>query len=107
MKASIVILSFNRCVYLKNTVHSLIESLNRREEVEIIIVDNGSSDESPFYIRDLLERGIIDKALLFATNKGISKGYNSGFALANSNSSYLIKLDCDVIIQMPIRALAY
>lgn len=98
MKASIVILSFNRCVYLKNTVRSLIESLNRREEVEIILVDNGSSDESPSYIRDLLEQGIIDKALLFATNQGISKGYNSGFALANSNASYLIKLDCDVII---------
>jgi glycosyltransferase involved in cell wall biosynthesis len=66
--------------------------------VEIIVVDNGSKDDSPEYIRELIKNGIIDRAILFKENQGISKGYNSGFAVSDPRSQYLIKLDCDVII---------
>lgn len=97
-KASITVLSFNRFIYLKNTIQSLLESINNRNNVEIIIVDNGSKDESPSYIRELLKLKIIDRAILFKENQGISKGYNSGFAISDPESKYLIKLDCDVII---------
>lgn len=97
-KASITILSFNRFIYLKNTIESLLNSLIDREAVEIIIVDNGSKDESPEYIRNLQDQRIIDRAVLFKENQGISKGYNSGFALSDPRSEYLIKLDCDVLI---------
>lgn len=97
-KASITILSFNRFIYLKNTVESLLKSIIDRESVEIIIVDNGSKDESPKYIRELIENKTIDRAILFKENQGISKGYNSGFAISDPQSKYLIKLDCDVII---------
>lgn len=98
MIASITILSFNRFSYLKNTIDCLLKSLNNRGSVEIIVVDNGSEDESPNYIKKLLEKKIIDKAILFSENQGISKGFNSGFAVSNPKSKYLIKLDCDIII---------
>lgn len=98
MTASITILSFNRFYYLKNTIESLLKSLNDRSEVEIIVVDNGSADESPAYIKNLLEKKIIDKAILYSENQGISKGFNSGFAISNPKSKYLIKLDCDIVI---------
>jgi glycosyltransferase involved in cell wall biosynthesis len=98
MKASIVILSYNRFEYLKNTVNSLIKSLINRDDFEIIIVDNGSIDESPDYIKKMIENHSIDKAILFKENQGISKGFNSGFAIADTNSNFLIKLDCDIVI---------
>jgi GT2 family glycosyltransferase len=98
MKASVTILSYNRYEYLKNTFESLFNSLTCRDEVEIIIVDNGSVDNSKDYILELYNKKLINKAVLFDKNQGISKGYNSGFALSNKNSEYLIKLDCDIII---------
>lgn len=98
MRASVTILSFNRCLYLKKCVDALITSFINRQNFELIIVDNGSEDESPDYIRFLLENNIIDKAIFFSENQGISKGYNSGFAISDPSSDYLIKLDCDVIV---------
>ncbi|NBU91686.1 MAG: glycosyltransferase [Flavobacteriia bacterium] len=98
MKASITILSFNRRLYLEKTLEALLDSLTDRHEVEIILVDNGSEDDSPQLIREWLQQGIIDNALLFGTNQGISKGFNSGFALSHPQAKFLIKLDCDIVI---------
>lgn len=98
MKASIVILSYNRYEYLKNNVESLLSSISKREEVEIIIVDNGSEDNSRDYINELFKENKIDKGILFNQNQGISKGYNTGFAISNKDSEYIIKLDCDIVI---------
>ncbi len=98
MKASIVILSYNRYEYLKNNVESLLSSISKREEVEIIIVDNGSEDYSRDYINELFKENKIDKGILFNQNQGISKGYNTGFAMSNKDSEYIIKLDCDIVI---------
>jgi GT2 family glycosyltransferase len=98
MKASIIILSYNRYEYLKNNVESLLSSISKREEVEIIIVDNGSDDNSRDYIKDLFKENKIDKGILFTQNQGISKGYNTGFAMSNEDSEYVIKLDCDIVI---------
>lgn len=98
--ASVVVLSFNRLAYLKTTLHSLFQTLEPNE-VELIVVDNGSTDGSAEFVCELAERGAIDKAILCSRNLGSSKGFNLGFAHANPSSKYLTKFDGDIVALTP------
>lgn len=99
-KASIVIVSFNRLEYLRSTLASLYAT-TARADFELIVVDNGSIDGSPAFLRELAGRGAIDKLILCARNHGSSAGYNLGFAHADRATRYLIKLDSDISILTP------
>lgn len=84
-----------------------LESLSRlnypKEKLEIIVVDNGSSDGSPQAILDFFEK-IQNQNwanLLLIENKenlGAPKAYNQGIKAAKLDFDYLWKLDNDVIV---------
>jgi GT2 family glycosyltransferase len=95
---SIVVLSCNRLVYLRNTLQALLET-DDPARLEIIVVDNGSHDGSVEYLQRAHRGGVLSKLLLLRENLGISAGYNHGFALADARSPYLMKLDSDIMIQ--------
>ncbi len=98
--ASIVILSYNRLDYLRNTLFSYCQTVKAGCH-ELIAVDNGSDDGSREFLEDALQRGWISKALLLDTNLGISAGYNRGFALAHPGSRFLVSLDSDIKLLTP------
>lgn len=93
--ASIVVLSYNRLAYLRSTLESLIAN-TPRNEFELIVVDNGSTDGSVAALRGLAERGAIDKLILSKRNRGTAPGFNIGFAYADPSSRYIVKLDSDI-----------
>lgn len=98
-RASVVILSYRRPRALQLTLNNLLRTTeNDRFEIEVIVVDNGSDAATVEMLRQRSLAGHIDKLILSKHNRGISEGYNLGFAYANPELSLLIKLDQDIHI---------
>lgn len=97
---SIVVLSLNRLAYLRNTLDAVRNTVGG-ERYELIVVDNGSDDGSAAFLEDEHRRGRISKVVRFRANRGISAGYNYGFAVADERSEYVMKLDSDIAVLSP------
>ena len=89
-KFSIVILTWNRARMLDLCLKSLFKNLSSRDECEIIIGDNGSSDATA----EVISRYQIDKYIRKNSNIGLEL-YHELFDLAQGE--YLIELDDDVL----------
>ncbi|GGM31887.1 glycosyl transferase [Paraliobacillus quinghaiensis] len=84
-KISVVVPVFNRQKYIKRCLDSLTNQTFRN--LEIIIVDDGSTDNSVEMIRDYIESSI-DKNIYLITlkeNKGVSYAKNVGIESAKGN----------------------
>ena len=88
IKLSIVFLNFNRLHETRQTAEKLLQLCNGRKDIEIIAVDNGSSDGSAAYLAE--KDGIHD--VLLHDNSGIA-GYNEGFK--HTTGEYILVLDDD------------
>lgn len=91
---SIIILTWNQLEYTKEC----LEALDRHTKLnhEIIIVDNGSTDGTPNWLK---ERAAGDSRLRLALNsdnRGFAAGCNQGLALAKAE--WLILLNNDVVV---------
>ncbi len=96
-QASIVIVSFNRLLYLRNTLAAFLETVGQLR-YELIVVDNGSQDGSVEFLTDAKRKGLVSKLVFLKENRGHSAGYNLGFAVTDTRSEYLVKLDSDIRI---------
>ncbi len=90
---SVVFLNHNRLVETKITVEKLLGCKDELDEIEIIAVDNGSTDGTSEYLSGLGNR---IKAVLLGRNYGI-EGYNRGFEIARGD--VIIVLDDDSHIE--------
>lgn len=88
IRLSIVFLNFNRLDETRHTVERLTALCHGRNDIEIIAVDNGSSDGTAEYLQQ--QRQLT--ALLLNDNSGIA-GYNPGFERASGQ--YILVLDDD------------
>ena len=86
---SIVFLNYNRLSETRWTLERLLRFARGREDIEIIAVDNGSTDGTREYIGSL---GRAITPVLLNDNLGIA-GYNRGFEQARGK--YLLVLDDD------------
>ncbi len=73
---SVIIVSYNNCSHLQACFHSLLEANDA--EVELILIDNHSSDGSPDYVAEH-----------FPTVKVIRNEDNHGFGRANNQGAQL------------------
>jgi|GEM_PF-291213 len=87
---SIIILNLNGAKH----IHDCIESLRRytKPSYEIIVVDNGSTDDSLDYLRSLPYVKLIENKV----NVGVGLGRNQGLAVADGE--YIVFLDNDTIV---------
>lgn len=91
---SAVILSYNRCAEVLVTVKRLKErALNFPFSIEIIVVDNGSSDDTSLQVQSFFKDIVLVKKEI---NAGIA-GWNEGFKTASGK--YLLVLDDDSCIE--------
>ena len=102
MKASFVILSYNRKNELLTTISKIKELTGESDEFEIIAVDNNSADGTV----ESVEERFPDVVLIAReVNNGIA-GWNDGFAKAKGK--YMIVLDDDSHLESGLnKALAY
>jgi GT2 family glycosyltransferase len=94
MSVSVVICTYNRAQLLKRTLHSLILQTVGPEQFEIIVVDDGSADETPEVCRLLRQDLPRLKYVSNGVNLGISCSRNWGIKSAKGDCILFTDDDC-------------
>jgi GT2 family glycosyltransferase len=95
MRTSIVVPTYRRPEALRETLEALVGLNYPRDQYEVIVVDDGSGDETP---------GVVEKVAAAAPgvryvhqeNAGVAKARNTG--AANASGELLIFLDDDILV---------
>jgi glycosyltransferase involved in cell wall biosynthesis len=85
---SVIIPTYNYGIYLTDCINSLKEQILK--PFEIIVVDDGSSDDTRRIVSSFKDRNII---YLYQSHKGASAARNNGFGY--SSGEYILFLDAD------------
>lgn len=86
-KFSIIIPNYNKGILIKNCLNSIFNQTINKEEYEVIIIDDASTDNSLDYINGY------DVVLLKSNRLGVGGARNCGFEVAKGE--YIILLDSD------------
>lgn len=91
---SIIIPAYNEANVLPCTIKVIIEHLNQIKQFEIIIIDDGSTDNTWGVLNDLAERYPFVRAVRFSRNFGKEAAIYAG--LQNSLGDAAIVIDADM-----------
>ena len=89
-KCSVIILNWNGAEMLRRYLPSVIKSI-RQETVELIVADNGSTDNS---LEVMAKEFPAVKTIVLDKNYGFAEGYNR--AIEQVDSEYVVLLNSDV-----------
>jgi GT2 family glycosyltransferase/2-polyprenyl-3-methyl-5-hydroxy-6-metoxy-1,4-benzoquinol methylase len=92
VKVSIVMLTWNRLDVTRPAIESL--RAQTTQPYELIVVDNGSTDETPAYLDTLEREGV--RVIRNAENRGVAAGWNQGLRVATGDC--LMVLNNDVLV---------
>jgi glycosyltransferase involved in cell wall biosynthesis len=87
---SVIITVYNGMPYIRDAVEALL--LQTYENLEIIIIDDGSADETPQYLATL-----VDKRIRVFREKRIGRGKALNLALKHAQGEYIAINDADDI----------
>jgi glycosyltransferase involved in cell wall biosynthesis len=91
MKYSVIIPVYNSSLTIKDCILSLLS--NNFKDYEIIIVNDGSTDQSENIIQNLIESTNIKIKYFYTSNSGVSSARSFGFNKSESN--FVLFLDSD------------
>lgn len=95
-KVSIVILSYNNKKLIGQCLAALKKWVKNGEEIELIVVDNASNDDSVEYLRKLKDIVLLESK----ENLGFAGGNNLGISYAlDHKADYIMLLNNDVVIK--------
>ncbi|AYB49151.1 hypothetical protein CJJ19_06210 [Candidatus Williamhamiltonella defendens] len=90
IKYSIIIPCYNSSRFINNTLQKISFILSSRNDVEIIFVDDGSTDDT---YEKLLSFSFKKKLIICKKNEGVSSARNEG--IFNASGDYILFLDSD------------
>ena len=95
MKISAVICTYNRAERLRKAIHSFLDQTMPKEEYEIIIVDNFSTDNTKEVVEEFLRSKppTLNSTYILEPSLGLSRARNMG--LENAQGEYIAYLDDD------------
>jgi glycosyltransferase involved in cell wall biosynthesis len=79
---TVIVSTRNRCEVLSRAIESLLAQDAGEIRYEVIIVDNGSTDQTQHVVRSSIARGHTNLRLLFEGTPGTSHGRNAGIKAA-------------------------
>lgn len=91
MRFSVIIPLFNKAPYIEKALRSVLAQTFT--DYELIVVDDGSQDDSANIAEKVLAESVIRNKLIRQDNAGVSCARNRG--VANSQGEYLCFLDAD------------
>lgn len=91
---SITILNYNRLESTEKCLNSIIENTPKKN-YEIILIDNGSTDDSVYWMKEISKKYNFVKTIFLDKNYGVMKGRNAGFSACKG--TYILTLDNDTI----------
>jgi GT2 family glycosyltransferase len=91
-RASIVVVTFNNLVFTKFCLQSLLIN-TEYANYEVIVVDNGSTDATPAYLRELMVQHAHVHFAFNSENLGFARATNQGLALADGDMLVLLNND--------------
>ena len=90
MDLSIIIPVFNGEKFIKKSIYSIVNQIKENNNIEIIVVDDGSTDETKKICESL---NIKNLKVINTQNKGVSVARNIGINSAQGN--YIMFVDAD------------
>ncbi|MDP2178386.1 MAG: glycosyltransferase [Methylophilaceae bacterium] len=94
-KVSVIVVTFNNIDLTRACLESLDE-YSQYEQLEIIVVDNASSDGSPAFLSEWVANGHNRRLVLNDDNRGFAAANNQGLAAATGE--YLVMLNNDTYV---------
>lgn len=91
MRFSVVVPLFNKAPYVVKALKSVLDQTYR--DFELIVIDDGSTDDSLYVARSVLDKCVIQYQLIHQENAGVSTARNNGVAV--SHGEYVCFLDAD------------
>lgn len=91
IKVSVIVPVFNASQYISKTLNSIISQ--DFDSFEIIVVDDGSTDDSMNIVHDALDGCAIPHKIIHQENAGVSVARNKG--IEASTGEYLVFVDAD------------
>lgn len=97
MDLSIIICTYNRCNSLKTTLQSILDSnINKIISVEIIVIDNNSSDATKNVVCHFHDNSVVNIRYFFEQKQGLSFARNRG--VLEADGDLLVFADDDIIV---------
>ena len=97
LKISVVIASYNRSMTIPSTLRCLAEQTLHPSDYEVIVVDDGSPDDTEGAVRSAMERHPYDLRYLRHANRGICYTQNRGIRHARAPLILLIPDDIKLV----------
>lgn len=91
MRFSVIIPLYNKAPYIRKALQSVFDQVFR--DFELIVIDDGSTDDSFNIAKNALESSGIDYQLIHQENAGVSTARNNG--VAASQGDFICFLDAD------------
>tara|TARA_B100001142_G_scaffold94469_1_gene96321 strand:+ start:2625 stop:3527 length:903 start_codon:yes stop_codon:yes gene_type:complete len=100
LDVSIVIVNYNTAEYLKESIESILSSDISLSQIEVIVVDNASSDLSVKKLEDFISLNSISlpiKIIINDDNLGFSKSVNIGIGQSRANYTCILNPDTNIM----------
>jgi len=97
-KISLIIPCFNSSKYLKRCMDSIIGQTITIEHLEIILIDDGSTDHT-FSLLEQYESKYPENIMLISLEQNMGQGYARNLALSYATGKYILFVDSDDCIQ--------
>lgn len=94
-KVSVVVLTYNNLAFTDACLFS-VEAYSDYPHLEVIVVDNASSDGTQSYLREWVKKGPNRRIVLNDQNLGFSAGNNRGLEIASGD--YIVLLNNDTYV---------
>ena len=104
MKADIVFVTYNSARYIPGCFRALARTSTPKEDYQVIVVDNASTDGSPAMVAAEFPQV---KLIVSSENRGFTGGNNLGLAQATGEFQLLLNPDTEVLDDALPRLVAY